>query len=83
MFQYFNPVNIFSTHLHLHFHYYVDPILPFSNEPAQEISNKILCTLFVSVTRAMLCILNGEIWMSESRVLPSFFYLTSPKDTAV
>jgi len=27
--------------------------------------------------------LNGEIWMSESRVLSSFFYLRSPKDTAV
>ena len=50
-------------------HYYVDPILPFSNEPAQEISHKILCILFVSVMRAVL-FLNGEIWISEIRVLP-------------
>jgi len=67
----------------IHFYYYVYPILPFSNELAKEISNKILCILFFSVMRAVLCFLNGEIWLSESRVLPSFFYLTSPKDTAV
>jgi hypothetical protein len=48
----------------IHFYYYADPILPFSNEPAQEISNKMLCILLVSVMRAMICFLNGEFWMS-------------------